>query len=266
MKAAVVHGSAAQVELDWAKQFAGLDAFVKNQFQAVDWTIRVNRVFTIPAFTWDSIVTTVTNAAQAAGAGGVVIIVSGHGGAVFENDPNGDGGLINWDPTDTVDVDRDWTRQKIHKGLFWDDIVVRYVEPIPFGNPPTRKAEDERDIANKVKDFDLLQKRHDAFDALDKIGQALKTSGVARLTFTGCTTGHAKGFMRRLAKLCQTQVAAFNQETRVLDDATFAFSPGKSRMILEKDKARDGLGTNRLAARVFSPDLDDTSIAFVANP
>lgn len=264
MKAVVVHNAAAQVEKDWSNQFAGLDRDVKSQFSALDWSVRVPSVFTIPGFSWNDIVSTVTRAAQAAGAGGVVIVASGHGGAVF-NDPKGDGGVINWDPTD-ANVDLDWTPDKVRKGLFWDDPVVRYIEPIPFGNPPTRKAEDERDIANKVKNFRVLQKRHDAFEALQKIGQALKASGVARLTFTNCTAGHAQGFMKRLAKLCQVEVACFNQETRVLDDHTFGFTPGKSRMILEKDKARDGLGTNIISARVFSPNLDDAGIAFVAKP
>ena len=266
MKAVVVHRASAQVELDWAKQFAGLDPDVKSQFSAYDWSARVSRVFTIQDFTWDSIVATVTSAAQAAGAGGVVIVASGHGGAVFENDPNGDGGVINWDPTDTVDVDRDWTPQKIHKGLFWDDPVVRYIDPIPMGNPPTRKAEDERDIANKVKNYQILQKRHEAFDALQKMGQALKASDVARLTFTNCTTGHAKAFMKRLAKLCQVEVACFSEETRVLDDHTFGYTPRKSRMIMERDKGRDQQGSNIMSARIFSPNLDDSRIAFVAQP
>jgi hypothetical protein len=150
MKAAVVHGSAAQVERDWANQFAGLDADVKKQFPApaVDWATRVNRVFTIPKLTpdnkanWDNIVNTVTSAAQSAGPGGEVIVVSGHGGSAF--DPQGDGGIIIWDPTATTVVDWDWTAQKIHSGLFWDDDVVSYIEPIPHGNPPTRKEADEK--------------------------------------------------------------------------------------------------------------------------
>lgn len=262
MKAVVVHGSAAAVEKDWSKQFAGLDPDVKAQFSKNNWAIRVPRVFTIPDFTWDKIVETVTNAAQAAGAGGVVIVASGHGGAV-PNDP--DGGVINWDPTD-VDVDLDWVPKKVRKGLFWDDPVVRYIDPIPFGNPPNRKGEDERDIKNKVKDFQVLQKRHDAFDALEKMGKALKASGIARLTFTNCTTGSAQAFMKRLAKLCQVEVACFSQKTMVLDDHTFGLTPGKARMIMEKDKATDGKGTNIMSARIFSPDLDDRSIAFVASP
>ena len=262
MKAVVVHGASAAVELDWSKQFAGLDPDVKNQFSANNWAIRVPTVFKIPDFTWDRIVETVTNAAQAAGSGGVVIVASGHGGVV-PNDP--DGGVVNWDPRDH-DVDLDWTPQKVRKGLFWDDPVVRYIEPIPSGNPPTRKAEDERDIANKVKNFQILQKRHDAFEALDKIGKALKASGVARLTFTNCTSGAAHNFMKRLAKLCQVEVACFSETTMVLDDHTFGLTPGKSRMILEKDKARDGQGTNIMSARIFSPDLDDPRIAFVAQP
>jgi hypothetical protein len=137
MKTVVVHSAAKPVELDWAKQFAGLDPDVKNQFSAADWDIRTPRVFSIPAFTWDAIVSTVSDAARSAGSGGVVIVASGHGGAVFEGDPNGDGGVINWDATDS-NVALDWTPQAVRKGLFWDDMVARYLDPIPFGNPPNQ--------------------------------------------------------------------------------------------------------------------------------
>jgi hypothetical protein len=265
MKAVVVHVAAAAVELDWAKQFAGLDADVKNQFSAFNWSVRVPRVFTIPAFTWDAIVATVTAAAQAAGVGGVVLIASGHGGAVLQGDPNGDGGVVNWDPTDG-NVDLDWTPQKIRKALFWDDMVARYLDKIPLGQPDTQKGIDEQNIANKVTNFQLIQKRHDAFDALDKIGKALVANGVARLTFTVCTAGRATAFMNRLAKICQVEVACFKEKTVVLDDGTFNFNPGKARLILERDQLTNGSGTNTMAARVFSPDLDDSSIAKVGVP
>jgi hypothetical protein len=266
MKTVVVHAAAMPVELDWANQFAGKDTDVRNQFSALDWSVRSSTVFTISGFTWDVIVSTVTNAAQAAGTGGVVIIASGHGGAVLQGDANGDGGVINWDPTDRVDIDRAWTPEKIHKGLFWDDMVARYLDPIPHANPPNQKGIDEQNIAKKVPNFQIIQKRHDAFDALQKIGQALKTSGVARLTFTVCTAGRATAFMNRLAKICQVEVACFKEPTVVLDDGTFGLNPGKSRLVLERDQSSNGRGTNILSARVFSPNLDDNSIAHVATP
>jgi hypothetical protein len=269
MKAVVVHSQATQDEKNWANQFAGLDPVVKGQFSAVDWAIRVARVFTINGFTWDAIVSTVSDAARAAGTGGVVIVASGHGGAVFENDPNGDGGMINFDPTD-ADVDMDWTSRKIRKGLFWDDMVARYLDPIPMGNPPNQKAIDERDIAKKGAGWELIQKRHDAFEALDKIGQALKDSGVARLTFTVCTAGRARGFMNRLAKLSHTEVACFKEITAVFNDDRPGYGQnngGKARLTLNRDfTSGPGHGTNTLSARVFSPNLDDTSIAFVGRP
>jgi hypothetical protein len=268
MKAVVVHASAAPVELDWSKQFAGLDAQVKNDFSALDWSVRSPRVFTISGFTWDAVVSTVSAAAVAAGNGGVVIIASGHGGAVLSGDPDAQrfGGMVNWDPTDTRDVDRAWIPQKIHRGLFWDNEVVDYLVPIPFGNPPTRKGADEERIKNKAKGWEMSQKRHDAFDALVKVGQALKANGVARLTFTVCTAGHATGFMDRLAGFCQAEVACFSQPTVVLDDGTFGFNPGKARLVLERDQPQNGRGTNIPQARVFSPNLDDNSIAYVGKP
>ena len=162
MKAVVVHSAAKQVELDWSNQFAGLDADVKSQFSAADWTIHVSRVFTFTGFTWDPIVSTVTSAAQAAGAGGVVIIASGHGGAVFTGPQAASGGVINWDSTD-ADVDRDWTPQKVAKGLFWDDMVARYLDPIPLGNPPNQKGIDEKSIADQVQGFQIIQKRLQSF-------------------------------------------------------------------------------------------------------
>jgi hypothetical protein len=262
MKAVVVHSAAKAVELDWAKQFAGLDLLIKNQFSAVDWSVRTPRVFTIRDFTWNSIVSTISDAAIAAGAGGVVIVASGHGGVV-PGDPNG--GVINWDPTDG-NVALGWTPADVRKGLFWDDMVARYLDPIPMGNPPNQKGIDENNINARVKDFAIIQKRHDAFEALDKIGQALKAHSVARLTFTNCTSGRATAYMDRLAKYCRAEVACFKEKTRVLNDDTFGLNPGKSRMILDRDSLQNGLGTNTLAARVFTPDLDDSSIAQVANP
>jgi hypothetical protein len=271
MKAVVVHSAAKPVELDWAKQFAGLDPDVKAQFSANDWSSRAPTVFSIPDFTWNGIVTTVGNAARAAGAGGVVIVASGHGGAVFQTSPSGrvtadpDGGVINWDATD-ANVALDWTPAAVRKGLFWDDMVARYLDPIPFGNPPNQKGIDEKNIKDKVKDFQIIQKRHDAFDGLERIGQALKSNGISRLTFTVCTAGLATNFMNRLAKICGVEVACFKETTMVLDDHTFGITPGKSRLILERHKAQDGLGTNKLSARIFSPDLDDNSIGTVAKP
>src|SRR4051812_47766452 len=97
MKAVVVHKDAKPVEKDWANQFAGLDVDVRKQFStAVDWSVRVQKVFTIPTPTWNGIVTAVSEAAKAAGQGGVVVIASGHGGVGNTSEE----GIINWDATD----------------------------------------------------------------------------------------------------------------------------------------------------------------------
>lgn len=261
MKAVVVASNAAVVEKDWSNQYAGLDAAVKKEFDGIaDFPIRVPRVFTISGMTWSAVVTAVSDAAQAAGTGGVVIIASGHGGSV-PGDPKA--GIINWDASDG-DVDRAFETGKLGKGLFWDEVIMGYVDPIPFGNPPTRKAEDEQAVKNKTPNAKFAQARLDAFDALTKIGAALKAAGVNRLTFTVCTAGRATQYMDKLAKHCGCQVACFKAKTMVLDDATFKFSPGKARLIMESDKAKDGIGSNTKRARVFSPDLDDTAIAYVA--
>jgi hypothetical protein len=272
MKAVVVHRDAAQVEKDWATQYAGLDAGVKAQFATgpADWVVRVNRVFTIPTLSWSAIVQTVSDAATAAGQDGVVILASGHGGSV-----DADAGIINWDATEPPGGThaRAWTDKQgnptpgtIGKALFWEETVSKYTDPIPFGMPPTLKEEDEDKIKRKVANWEVLQKRHDAFEALEKIGKALQDNKVKRLTFTVCNAGASTNFMTRLAKHCHSQVACFKLLTKVLDDGTFGYTPGKARLILDRDSARDGQGTNVPRARVVSPDLDDSSIAFVANP
>lgn len=261
MKAVVVHSNAAIIEKDWAKQFAGLDPAVKAEFaNVVDWSVRVAQVFTIGAITWPGIVTAVSNAAVAAGAGGVVIIASGHGGSVPGDDT---AGIINWDASDG-DVNRGWDSKRLGKGLFWDEEIMAYIDPIPMGNPPTRKAEDEDAVKNRKPNAAIAQKRLEAFDALTKIGQALSSNGVRRLTFTVCTAGRATKFMEKMAKHLRADVACFKTKTMVLDDATFHINPGKARLIMESDKAADGFGSNTRLARVFSPDLDNPSIAFVA--
>jgi hypothetical protein len=75
------------------------------------------------------------------------------------------------------------------------------------------------------------------------------------------------------------EVACFKETTVVYNDG-FDTDPkdptkrrpnslkGKSRMILERDKTLIGenKGTNIPAARIFSPDLDNASIAFVGKP
>jgi hypothetical protein len=262
VKTVVVNSDAKPVEKDWANQFAGLDASVKAQFSSVvDFSIRTPRVFRIPnPITWGGIVATLSDAAKAAGAG-VVIIASGHGGV--GNSP--EEGIINWDASDG-DVNRGWEDGKVGKGLFWDEVIAQYTVPIPFGSPPTRKEEDENTIKKNPKHSRMARMRHDAFDALQQVGKAMLDNGVKRLTFTVCTAGAATAFMDRLAKHCHTQVACFKIKTMVLDDHTFGLDPGKARMILERDKSADGRGTNVPSARVFSPNLDDGTIAYVANP
>lgn len=286
MKAVVVHSASAQVELDWAQQFAGagLEVGQEQAFPGPHWATRVRRVFTIPGFQpganrWVPIVDTMKAAATAAGADGVVVVASGHGGAVpvaggTQFDP--DGGMINWDPTET-DVGKAWTdASTVKKGLFWDDYIARYVETRQFASPPTRKAEDE---AAGKKPGSLPEGRLMAFKALDDIGKALKSAGVKRLAFTNCTAGAATRFLDRLSKIMGVEVACFKETTFVFNDGfdvdpkdptkmRFNSLKGKSRMILERDKRPPGGngGTNIPAARVFSPDLDNTSIAHVGRP
>ena len=90
--------------------------------------------------------------------------------------------------------------------------------------PPTKIEEDEDKIKRRVGDWQVLQKRHEAFEALQKIGNALQANKVTRLTFTVCNAGASKNFMDRLAKHCHAQVACFKLLTKVLD-GTFGFTP-----------------------------------------
>lgn len=265
MKTVVVHSNAKPVEKDWSKQFAGLDPDVKSQFAStVDWSVRTAKVFTIPGNSWSDVVTTVSNAASAAGAGGVVIIASGHGGVV-PNDLRA--GIINWDASDGDGVTRVWEDGKFGKGIFWDELIAQYTDELsPVSRPKTRKEEDELKVQNKSPDAKMAKLRLDAFDALEKIGKALQDQKVRRLSFTVCTAGAATQFMDKLAKHLHTQVACFKITTRIFDDGTFGHIPGKARLVLERDTLPDNKGTNTMEARVFSPSLDDTSIAYVATP
>jgi hypothetical protein len=261
-KVAVVHQAAAQVELDWAKQFAGLDADVKKQFATVvKFVERSTTVFFIPTVDWPATVTTVSAAIKEAGAGGTVIIVSGHGGAVPNNAKRG---IIIWDPN-AQNVGLTWTVNGFGNGMFWDGDHIGY-DTSSVG--PSLKAVDEKNIADDTsagkKDTEHKQKRLEAFNALSQIKAAIAATKIKRLTFTSCTVGAATGFIDGLAKFLGTEVAAFNQETSVIDDTQFKPSvQGKSRLILAADAAVDGKGTNIMLARVQSPNLDDPAIAHV---
>jgi hypothetical protein len=260
MKAVVVHCNAAVIEKDWAQQFAGLDAAVKKEFiDIVPWDQRVSKVFTVEKISWAGIVLAVSNAAAAAGAGGVVVIASGHGGFA-EGDETA--GIVNWDASDG-NVNRAWNKEQLGQGLFWDEYIMGYVDPIHLGNPPTHKAEDEAAL-KKNKDAVIPKKRLEAFDALMQISKALSSNKVQRLAFTVCSAGRAPKFLDRMATHLKTDVACFKFKTKVLDDSTFGIVPGKARLIMESDQAADGKGSNTRRARVFSPNLDNSAIAYVA--
>jgi hypothetical protein len=262
MKVAVVHTGAAQVEKNWANQFAGLDAQVKKQFDTVvNWGQRSTKVHFIPNVTWSDTVTTVSAAIKSAGAGGTVVIVSGQGGAVPGNINRG---ILIWDPNATT-VALAWRPGDFGNGMFWDGDHIGYDTS---STGPSQKAVDEKNIADDTspgkKDTEHKQKRLEAFQALDQIRVAIAATKIRRLSFTSCTAGAATGFIDGLAKFLKTEVAAFNQETAVIDDTQYKPSvQGKSRLILKADDTADGKGTNVMLARANSPNLDDPSIAHV---
>ncbi|MBP0579176.1 hypothetical protein J8I29_07655 [Labrys sp. LIt4] len=264
-KVAVVHAGAAQVELDWAKQFAGLDAEVKKQFATVvQWVERSTTVHSIANVTWTDTVAAVSAAIKDAGTGGTVVVVSGHGGAV---PGNVDRGIIIWDPN-AATVGLTWTSGNFGNGMFWDGDHIGYNTS---SSGPSQKEVDEKNIADDTspgkQDTLHKQKRLEAFLALDQIRVAIAATKIRRLTFTSCTVGAATGFIDGLAKFLKTEVAAFNQETSVIDDTQYKPSvQGKSRLILFADNSADGKGTNVMLARANSPNLDDPKIAHVGRP
>ena len=264
-KVAVVHTGAAQVEKDWANQFAGLDAVVKKQFDTVvKWGERSTKVHLIASVTWSDTVTAVSAAIKDAGVGGTVVIVSGHGGAV---PGNANRGIIIWDPN-AANVGLTWTSGGFGNGMFWDGDHIGY-DTSSVG--PSQKEVDEKNIADDTspgkKDTEHKQKRLEAFQALDQVRVAIAATKIRRLTFTSCTVGAATGFIDGLAKFLKTEVAAFNQTTSVIDDTQYKPSvQGKSRLILEADNTADGKGTNVMLARANSPNLDDPKIAHVGKP
>ena len=264
MKAVVVAKTAAQVERDWASQFAGLDAEVKKQFlTTVPWGERVGQVFMIDPLTWDGIVKAVRSAAAAARAGGTVVIASGHGGFV-QGRP--DRGILIWDPS-AHDVALSW-QQNPGLGVFWDGDMIGYDTS---SQGPSQKAVDEQNIANDTsankQDTQWRQRRLDAFKAMGQVRDALKANRVLRISFTQCAAGNATTFIDGLAKFLGCQVASFKENTEVIDDTQYNNTvQGKSRMILEGDDGTNGQGTNVMLARAMSPNMDDSKISYVGKP
>lgn len=266
MKVAVCANAGGVAEVQWAKQWAGLDPAVKSQFPNVDWGIRSPQVVWITALDWPAIVAAITQAAGAAGANGLVVVVSGHGGsACVKNDkliprcPDTELGICNFDPTEPPGTKRGWDSLHVGKGLFFDHDVVTYTDNIPFGNPPTLKEKDELSISSRTGDWQVFTKRREAWEALQKIGNTLRRQSVRRITFTVCSIGGSPGFVDKLAKQCGSEVATFKFLTAAGQDQS-----GKARLILLRDPP--GRGTNIDEARVYSPDLDDPSISYVGHP
>ena len=68
-KVVVVHKDAFQVEVDWAKQYAGAGTTVRKDFDTVvNWQERSTKVVLIEKVNWPSIVSAVTDAAATVGA------------------------------------------------------------------------------------------------------------------------------------------------------------------------------------------------------
>src|SRR5262249_30253404 len=147
---------------------------------------------------------------------------------------------------------------------FFDRDISTYTDTRPFFNPPTLMAEDELAIKKKAPGWHVLQKRLDAFNALQQIGNALHNNRIQRFGFLVCSAGASTTFMNRLAVQFRAEVACFTHLTAAYNDGQ------KATLILARDQGLDPQrfpsSSDQPLARVAGPALWDPSIAYIATP
>jgi hypothetical protein len=252
MKKIAVHCIVDPAEVAWAKQFAGEDAAVRKQFPAAPFGVRGRAA--IPAVSWESIVSTIEKAAVTAGCGGWIGLVSGHGGSGCSHEDV----LVPMCPVSSRRVATVYLDP--HKRISFNQVTVFYKESP--GPPSKSQQENDQDVLScKIAgNKKVAQARLNTRKFYERIGVALASNRLRRLAFLVCNIGASTAFMDQIATDWGVDVAAFKFRTAC------GFDTGnKARLWLNRD-SKDGQGTNTMAARVFSPSLDDPNIAYVARP
>lgn len=280
MKRVVVNFVNARIseDNDWGKQFAGRDAELVKYYPYQDWPERAHTPINAKP-NWALTVQAISAAAQLAGSGGTVYMLSGHGGSACVT-PHTD----NWDPlcrfpnegVCTFDIDSvvkfsqktvfyrtrgnptDLTQEESDDSTLWRGWIDARKSFVP-------KFPKEQIVPANERDWETTAAGRKKLRGLyDDIGRSMRANKVKRFVFLSCNLGRSPGMIDQIAKDWGVEVGCYKFLTTVLPGNNV--KDGRARYILARDVAKIGSGTNVEYARIDAMSLSDTTISYVGKP
>jgi hypothetical protein len=253
-------------DTQWATQFAGQDAALVKEYPYQDWPMRAHRPISGKA-TWAAAVKGISVAAQVAGAGGTVLLLSGHSGSACTigdiTDPR-----CRFPNEGSVTLDFGGLVKFSHKTVFYRSTFS--------GLEKSQEWEDESTLWRgknpKEMTVPLIERNWENTAAgrkkirgfYDEIGKVLRVNEVKQFAILSCNLGNSLGMVQQIAKDWGVEVGCYKFLTTVLPGNNL--KDGKARFILARDKAKIGSGTNVEMARFDTPSFLDTTIALLCQP
>jgi hypothetical protein len=275
MKKVLLHWKKTEEDEAWARQFAGEDSQLVQAYQPAnfppdtnlpDFAIRQRVGIAGNTPTWAALIQGIQDAAVATGRDGLVFLLGGHGGSRCVTDDDQIVPKCQFQDVGTIFFDPD-------KRLGCNQEILAYTEPRAYlMNVSLHDADLQAIVKNKPGDFLQVGKDHwtnakqrwEIWSNFDRIGRILRSNQIFRVVFLSCSVGASPQFLDRIADAWGVQVAAFKFHVTVLPPVNLP--DRKARFVFKKDKDTPGRGTNVPLARVFTPSLDDPTIAYVARP
>jgi hypothetical protein len=275
MKKVVLYWKKTSEDETWARQFAGEDTQLVQEFQPSsfppgtnlpDFPIRKRIGIAGQTPTWGALIQSIQDAASAAGRDGVVLLLGGHGGSfcvtaddrIVPRCQFSDVGVVTFDPD---------------KQLGFNQEIVNYTKPRSASMNSSLHDEDMQAILGKKLGRIMemakghptnAKQRWEIWSNFDRIGRILRSNQILRVVFLSCSVGASARFLDDIADAWGVQVAAFKFHVTIIPPDNFP--DHKARFVFKRDKDRTGQGTNVPLARVFTPSLNDPNLAYVAEP
>jgi hypothetical protein len=259
----------------WAIQFTGDDPSLVSEYAPAknppgttlpDFPIRKRVAITTAAPTWAALMRGVDASAALAGRDGLVFLLGGHGGSACVDDNDHidprcrfkDVGTVFFDPDSRLGFNQDIvtyrnTKAELMNSSLHDVDMKAILSRTPGLVRPLGK-----------KHHTTAAQRWEAWNNYDRIGKILRYRQIHRIVFLSCSLGGSPDFMDGIAEDWGVQVAAFKSHVTVIPPETFP--DRKARFVFKHDIKTPGQGTNIPSARVFTPSLDDSALAYVAQP
>lgn len=188
----------------------------------------------------DSAATKIENAAAKAGKAGVVFLSVGHGVPVIDTGGGTADGMFQLAPSGFNVVGKNGFDSQVKTGLAQ---VSVFYDLRPGPNSLSNKENDENNAKNGSA---KAKKRLADFNRFAKMGQTLKSTGIAGIVLVTCRIGKATEMMQNARRLIGVPLLAYGRRVAISN-----IRQGFERFFLEGDT--EGKGTNIPLGEVFVP-------------